>query len=50
VSVTKAIRSALGRIAEHDPALAEHLDRSIRTGTLCAYEPPARDPIAWLLS
>jgi hypothetical protein len=41
-SVTRALRSALDRIREHGPALAEHLDRSIRTGTYCAYFPNSR--------
>ena len=49
VSVTRAIRYATRKIAEHDPALAEHLERSIRTGTFCVYAPAARDPIDWSL-
>jgi tetratricopeptide (TPR) repeat protein len=43
VSVTRAIRTAMGRITEHHATLGEHLDRTIRTGTYCAYMP---DPIA----
>jgi hypothetical protein len=38
-SVTKAIQGTLRRVREHDPDLAAHLDRSIRTGTFCAYDP-----------
>ena len=37
VGVTRAIRYALARIGEHHPALGEHLNRSIRTGTYCGY-------------
>jgi hypothetical protein len=37
------------RIREHEPQLAEHLDRSIRTGTYCAYLPDPRAPVAWKL-
>jgi hypothetical protein len=48
VSVTKAIRSALRRIAQHDPALAEHLDRTIRTGVFCSYQPDPRVRSAWV--
>jgi tetratricopeptide (TPR) repeat protein len=39
VSVTRAIRHAIARIAEHDPRLADHLNRAIRTGTHCSYLP-----------
>jgi tetratricopeptide (TPR) repeat protein len=49
VSVTRAVRSALARIREHNSQLAEHLDRSIRTGTYCAYLPDLRVPIVWKL-
>ena len=39
VAVTRAIRHAIARIAEHDPQLGDHLDRAIRTGTYCSYLP-----------
>jgi tetratricopeptide (TPR) repeat protein len=47
VSVTRAIRSALARIGEHSPALGDHLERAIRTGTFCSYRPDPRAPIDW---
>ena len=47
VTVTRAIRYALARLGEHHPGLADHLDRAVRTGTYCAYEPDPRAPIAW---
>ncbi len=47
VSVTRAIRSALARIQEHSPALGEHLERTIRTGTYCSYAPDPRASIDW---
>lgn len=47
VSVTRAIRQVLLRIAEHHPALGAHLDHTIATGTYCAYAPDPKDPIAW---
>ncbi len=50
VSVTKALRAALRRIAEHNPALGEHLHRSIRTGTFCTYDPDPVLPVTWTLS
>jgi tetratricopeptide (TPR) repeat protein len=49
VNVTKAIRSALARIRRFSPRLADHLDRSIRTGTFCSYDPDPRASIDWRL-
>ena len=47
--MTKAIRTAIKRIGEHDAPLAELLDRSVRTGTYCRYDPPAREAVTWRL-
>jgi hypothetical protein len=47
VSVTRAIRSAIERIGEQNPALGTHLDAAIRTGTYCSYRPDPRAPMAW---
>ncbi len=47
VNVTRAIRTALKRVAEHDPALGRRLDGEIRTGTFCVYEPPPGEAPAW---
>ena len=49
VSVTRAIRQAIARIGKHHPELGEHLDRTIRTGTYCAYAPDPRAPPTWEL-
>lgn len=49
VSVTRAVRSAMVRIRAHNPQLGEHLDRSIRTGTYCAYLPDPRALLTWQL-
>ena len=38
-SVTRAIRQAMARIHDHHPALGDHLDRTIRTGTTAAISP-----------
>jgi AAA ATPase domain len=38
-AVTARIRDAIRRIAEVMPDLAAHLDRSVRTGTTCRYDP-----------
>jgi tetratricopeptide (TPR) repeat protein len=48
-SVTRAIRQAMARIAEHHPQLGEHLRRTIRTGTYCGYHPDPRSPAGWVL-
>lgn len=49
VAVTRAIKYAVDRLAEHDPALAEHLRVAVRTGTFCSYTPPVRDRVTWKL-
>ncbi len=46
-STTRSLRYALERISQHHPGLGEHLSRTIRTGTYCAYEPDPRVPVAW---
>ncbi len=49
-AVTKAIRGAVRRIAEESPTLGHHLERSVRTGILCVYEPDPTQPVSWELS
>ncbi len=39
VNVTRALRTAIDRVAEHDEGLGHHLRTCVRTGTFCAYEP-----------
>lgn len=47
LNVTRAIRSALQRIAAADPELAQHLSVTVRTGTVCVYTPDPRAAIRW---
>jgi hypothetical protein len=47
VSVTRAIRSAIDRLAAHHPALVEHLRATIHTGASCAYSLDPRRTIEW---
>jgi tetratricopeptide (TPR) repeat protein len=47
VNITKAVKIALSRIRAHSPALADHLDATVHTGTFCSYTPDPRAPIAW---
>jgi non-specific serine/threonine protein kinase len=49
ISVSRAIKYAINKIGDHDPALADHLRRSVRTGAFCAYAPSMRDRVAWTL-
>lgn len=41
VNATRAIRSALKKVADLDPVLGAELERTVRTGTLCAFVPGA---------
>jgi hypothetical protein len=47
VSVTKAIRSTLRRVREHDANLGRELEATVKTGTFCVYEPDPRHPLDW---
>jgi tetratricopeptide (TPR) repeat protein len=47
VNVTRAIRTLLKRLTEHDAALGHELEATIRTGTYCAFEPDPRRPVSW---
>ena len=48
VNVTRALRTAIDRVTEHDPGLGHHLRTCVRTGTFCAYE-PGPDAARWNL-
>lgn len=47
VAVTKAIKYAIDKINQNNPVLARILERTIRTGTFCAYRRGAAGPIEW---
>ena len=47
-SVTKAIREATRRIAAEDSALGDHLERSVRTGVYCVYDPDPSSRLTWV--
>ncbi|HSJ28423.1 MAG TPA: AAA family ATPase [Acidimicrobiia bacterium] len=49
LNVTRALRSAMGRIRDSHPELGRHLDATIRTGIYCAYTPDPRTPPGWEL-
>ena len=46
-SVTKAIKSAIRRIAREHDELGRHLDATVHTGLFCRYEPDPLHPPAW---
>lgn len=50
VAVRKAISTAIVRTADVDPALAQHLRLSVRTGLHCAYEPEPNARPDWVLA
>lgn len=46
-AVTQAVRKAIGRLRDASAPLGEHLDRTVRTGTYCAYAPDPRAASRW---
>ncbi|MBJ7594169.1 MAG: AAA family ATPase [Candidatus Dormibacteraeota bacterium] len=47
LNVTRAVKSAVQRIATIDPGLAAHLEGTVHTGNVCLYSPDPRLPITW---
>ncbi len=50
LNVTRAVRAAIARLGEALPAAGAVLDRRVRTGFYCAYEPHPDDEILWKFS
>ncbi len=50
LNVTRAIKSALQKISEHNSQVGELLDRSIKTGSFSCYLANPRTPITWRFS
>jgi hypothetical protein len=48
-SVTRSIRYALARLAEHSPTVASHLQQHVRTGIFCSYAPDGLHPVTWVV-
>ncbi len=46
-AVTKALRAAIRQIGEHEGELAAELERAVRTGAFCRYEPIGAAAIEW---
>jgi hypothetical protein len=49
-SVFRTIRYAIERASQVEPTVGGHLRASIRTGTMCAYEPDPLTPVTWTLT
>ena len=47
VNVTRAVRSAISRIEQHDETIGGQLKASVRTGTFCCYEPVPGRATRW---
>ncbi|MBX7161680.1 MAG: hypothetical protein K1X95_15440 [Acidimicrobiia bacterium] len=47
LNVTRALRAATSRIEDALPEAGDTLDRRLRTGIYCAYEPDPADTIVW---
>lgn len=45
VNVTRQLRSAIGRIEDHQRELAQHLRTAVRTGRRCGYRPAGNPPL-----
>ncbi len=50
LNVTRALRAAITKLAEALPEAGAVLDRRVRTGLYCAYEPDPSDAISWTSS
>ena len=46
-AVTRSLRYALARLAEHRPVAAAHLQQHLHTGIYCCYTPDPIAPIDW---
>ena len=49
LNVTRSLRTAIARIRAEVPDAGDVLDRRIRTGLYCAYEPDQADPVHWVV-
>ena len=48
-SGTHQIKAAIKKVSENNPDLGSHLDRTIKTGTYCSYQPDPTADIDWAL-
>jgi tetratricopeptide (TPR) repeat protein len=48
LNVTRALRTAIGKLVDLVPVAGAVLDRRVRTGTYCVYE-PGDEPVRWIV-
>ncbi len=49
LNVTRALRAAIARLSEAMPGAGDVLDRRVRTGLYCAYDPADNDEVRWIV-
>ncbi|MDQ3643910.1 MAG: hypothetical protein M3356_00130 [Actinomycetota bacterium] len=49
LNVTRALRTAVGRVQALAPEAGDVLDRGLRTGTYCAFDPKPDEPVHWIV-
>ncbi len=49
VAATKALTTAIDRVAAVDQSVGRHLQRTIHTGSSCTYQPDSDRPVEWIL-
>jgi hypothetical protein len=49
LNVTRAVRAAIARVADGLPTAGAVLDRRVRTGLYCSFEPAADDEVRWIV-
>ena len=49
LNVTRSLRTAISRIRADLPEAGEVLDRRVRTGLYCAFEPTRQDSVSWVV-
>lgn len=49
LNVTRALRAAIAKVSAALPEAGKALDRGVRTGLYCAYEPQESDEVRWVV-
>lgn len=49
MNVTRALRAAVAKLSETLPEAGTVLNRRLRTGLYCAYEPEDSDDVRWVV-
>lgn len=49
LNVTRALRTAVARVQALAPEAGDVLDRGLRTGAYCAFEPKPDEPVHWIV-